>query len=218
MVPGHSCGSSAAVQRRQHTRVRLRLPVRLRWVAPLGQQTEQCETRNASRGGLLLACHEEHPIGLPLWVTFPFDPAVPDAQPELLARVLRCEDHREGGQQVVEVAVHFESSLHGSIGKSAPKQPSTAPEECWRSLAIPIQVRQQNIPWFEEAMSTDVSLEGLRFISHREYSTGEALLVTFPSRDSVPWDGGGEHAARVVQVERIPGSSSLSVTARKVST
>jgi len=204
------------MQRRQHTRVRLRLPVRLRWVAPLGQKTEQCETRNASRGGLLLACHEQHPIGLPLWVTFPFDPAIPDAQPELLARVLRCEDHREDGYQVVEIAVHFESSLHGSIGKNIAKQPWAAPEENWRTLSIPIHVRQQHVPWFEEAMSIEVSPAGLRFVSHREYSPGEALLVTFPSLDSVPWDGEGEHAARVIQVERIPGSSSLSITARKV--
>jgi PilZ domain len=204
------------MMRRQHTRVRLRLPARLRWVAPLGQKTEQCETRNASRGGLLLACHEQHPVGLPLWVTFPFDPAVPDAQPELLARVLRCEDCRESGQQISAVAVHFESALHTSIGSTAAKEPASKAEQQWRALAIPVRIRPQHVPWFEEAMTSEVSKDTLRFVSHREYAPGDTLFVSFSAQDSSPWEGNGESAARVLLVECIPGSSSLSITARKV--
>src|SRR5256885_16703594 len=98
----------ALMQHRQHARVRLRLPVRLRWVAPLGQQSEACETRNVSKGGLLVACKEQPPEGLPLWVTFPFDLAAPDTQPEVLARVVRR--HGSSGGELVpeEIALHFD--------------------------------------------------------------------------------------------------------------
>ncbi|HJZ65107.1 MAG TPA: PilZ domain-containing protein, partial [Candidatus Acidoferrum sp.] len=98
------------MQQRQHARVRLRLPVRLRWVAPLGQQAEICETRNVSRGGLLLACRNHHAEGFPLWVTFPFDAGNPEAQPEMLARVVRTKVAAAGSAGGEEIAVHFEGT------------------------------------------------------------------------------------------------------------
>jgi hypothetical protein len=204
------------MQRRQHLRVRLRLPARLRWVAPLGQKTEQCETRNASRGGLLLACHEQHPVGLPIWVTFPFDPAASDAQPESLARVLRCEDRSENGQLISAVAVHFESTLHSSMGRDEPKKLSLESGQEPRAISTPVRIRPQQVPWFEEAMTTEVSSDILRFVSNREYAPGDALFVSFSALESSPWNGHGEIAARVVNVERIPGTNSLSITAKKV--
>src|SRR5690242_7998735 len=91
---------------RQHARVRLRLPVRLRWIVPPGQQSEICETRNVSKGGLLVACKEHHNEGFPLWVTFPFDAAAPE-QPEVLARVMRSRRAEGNGHE--EIALHFES-------------------------------------------------------------------------------------------------------------
>jgi hypothetical protein len=52
----------------------------------------------------------------------------------------------------------------------------------------------------------------MRFVSNREYPVGEALLVTFVSVDTKPWPGGGEMLARIVNVEKLPHSSSLVIT------
>src|SRR4029077_17338857 len=78
-----------AMDRREYYRVQLRIPARLRWTTPLGQQTEVCETVNVSRGGLLVPCKENHAAGISLWVTFPYDASLPSGQPEVLARVVR---------------------------------------------------------------------------------------------------------------------------------
>jgi PilZ domain len=205
------------MQRRQHPRVRLRLPVRLRWVAPLGQKIEQCETRNASRGGLLLACRDRHEIGMPIWVTFPYDSSIPDAQPEVLGRVVRCEEGRAKDSPFTTVAVHFESSLRTSLSGNGSRKLVANPPAEWRRLGIPVRVRLQHIPWFEEAMTIEVSRDGLRFVSNREYAPGDALMISFTSTESSPWPGEGEQAVRVLQVERIAKSSSLAVTVKRAS-
>lgn len=77
------------MDRREHHRVQLRIPARLRWTTPLGQKTEVGETWNVSRGGLLVPCQQTHTPGTPLWVTFPYDATLPIGQPEVLARVVR---------------------------------------------------------------------------------------------------------------------------------
>src|SRR5262249_37390582 len=102
------------MQRRQHPRVRLRMPARLRWSAPLGQCIEQCETINASRGGLLLACGEAPSAGHPLWVTFPFDPEARGMQPEVLARVVRSVPTGEAETQW-KVGLQFERTAHAAL-------------------------------------------------------------------------------------------------------
>src|SRR5262245_16967833 len=79
------------MDRREHYRVQLRIPARLRWTTPLGRTTEICETLNVSRGGLLVPCKENHATSMPLWVTFPYDATLPFGQPEVLARVVRSE-------------------------------------------------------------------------------------------------------------------------------
>ncbi len=205
------------MQRRQHRRVRLRLPARLRWVAPLGQKIEQCETRNASRGGLLLACHERHSVGMPLWVTFPYDPALPEGQPEVLARVLRCEDVQETSGRVTTVAVHFESALRPARTATGKLQRDSVSSKASRPVAIPIRVRPERVPWFEEAMTLDVSPDTLRFVTNRIYSPGEALRISFAVPESSPWRDGTEQAARVIQVDPLPESSSLAVTVKRIS-
>jgi hypothetical protein len=205
------------MQRRQHPRVSLRLPARLRWVAPFGQKIEHCETRNASRGGLLLACHERHEVGMPLWVTFPYDSTVPDTQPEVLARIVRCEERKEKDATFTSVAIHFESSFRAAQGGNGSRKLGATQTNDWRRLGIPVRVRPQHIPWFEEAMTIEVSSDGIRFISNREYASGEALMISFASPESSPWPGQGEHAVRVQQVERIPQSSSLAITAKRTS-
>lgn len=156
---------------------------------------------------------------MPLWVTFPFDPAVSDSQPEVLARVMRCSEKLENGESLSSVALHFESSLQPSVPgqsaeKRAPKVASTEANE-WRSFSTPIHVRLRQVPWFEEAMTIEVSSDGLRFVSNREYVDGDALLVSFVSPAASPWSGDSEHPARVVSVQRISDSNSVFVTARK---
>src|SRR5260370_1060204 len=53
------------MDRREHRRVRMSLPVRLRWAAPLGQKIELCETFDASRNGLLVFTKPPHATGVP---------------------------------------------------------------------------------------------------------------------------------------------------------
>jgi hypothetical protein len=204
------------MQQRQHARVRLRLPVRLRWVAPLGQQCEVCETRNVSKGGLLVACTEQHPEGLPLWVTFPFDVASPDNQPEALARVVRRNGTSAGQPEREEIALHFERFPLNAGDSRESKQAIAAKNGSAASVSLPIRVRPRNILWPEEAMTLDVSAELLRFVSNRDYAPGETLLVSFGSADTRPWPGIGETAGKIVRVEKVPQSASLIVTLKRV--
>ncbi|HET9802123.1 MAG TPA: PilZ domain-containing protein [Candidatus Acidoferrum sp.] len=229
---------------RQHARVRLRLPVRLRWIVPPGQQSEICETRNVSKGGLLVACKEHHNEGFPLWVTFPFDAAAPE-QPEVLARVMRSRRAEGNGHE--EIALHFESMP--IVTKFAPEktpekiavQPAAkpavlaplAPEKTKESPAetvvaiphkngnvqrvvLPIRVRPEDIPWFEEAMTTEVSAEEIRFLSHREYLEGDTLYVTFVRKDARPWAGNGDFPSKIVKIEIVPKAAALLVTIRRI--
>src|SRR5256885_17249724 len=85
------------MERREHHRAQLRLPVRLRWSTPFGQKTEVCQTLDVSRGGLRVPCAEAHAPGVPLWVTFPYDVSLDDGQPEMLAKVVRASGGNGGG-------------------------------------------------------------------------------------------------------------------------
>jgi len=69
-----------------------------------------------------------------------------------------------------------------------------------RGLAVPVRVRPERIPWFEETMTIDFSAKGLRFRSCREYRPGDHLKVAFENVAAVPWHGSGEILARVVRV------------------
>lgn len=157
---------------------------------------------------------------MPLWITFPFDPTQPDGQPEVLARVLRCEETE--GEKRVSIAIHFEGSLPtapyaSNGGKTAAETSAvSAPSSNRSPLAIPIRVRPERVPWFEEAMTIDVAPDSLRFVTNRVYSPGDTLRVSFPAAESVPWRGGAEQPARVVGVEQLPGGPSLAVTLRRL--
>src|ERR1700722_17412178 len=84
------------MDRREHHRAQLNLPVRIRWNTPFGQKIEVCKTLDISRGGLLVPCQEAHAPGVPLWVTFPYDPALADGQPEIMAKVVRAAQSCNG--------------------------------------------------------------------------------------------------------------------------
>src|SRR5712672_3323008 len=142
------------MQRRLHPRVRLRLPARLRWSAPLGQRTEQCETVNVSRGGLLLSCPEVHGVGHPVWVTIPYDPQASGVQPETPARVVRCFPANEEKVSSWSVAMHFEGAAHPrGNGSPATKENHNG---TGNKISLPIRVRPLHVPWHEDAMTLEV--------------------------------------------------------------
>jgi len=203
------------MKRREHQRVRLRLPVRLRWSTPLGQKTEVGQTRNASRGGLLLVCHERHGIGFPLWVTFPFDASAPDIQSEILARVVRQEHVYEDGKQMPAMAVHFESTPRtpsNGNGHSGYGERRSNPRS---QLSLPVRIRTSYMPWFEEAMTLDVSAESLRFLSNRVYQPGDSLFISFDPPTSSPWSDAAESPVRIVRVEPTNVGGALQVIVRR---
>ena len=207
------------MDRREHHRAQLRLPVRIRWNTPFGQKTEFCKTLDISRGGLLVPCQETHAPGVPLWVTFPFDDSLGSAQPEMLAKVVSVRPARNGnGSQATVDATERAVALHFTLpfrpegnGNGHPKERErrNSPR---RALAIPVRVRPPHIPWFEEAMTIDISAQGLRFLSSREYQEGDSLLIAFEPAASAPWPTASETHARVLRVERVPESAALAVT------
>ena len=207
------------MDRREHHRAQLRLPVRIRWNTPFGQKTEVCKTLDISRGGLLVPCEETHAPGVPLWVTFPFDTSLGTGQPEMLAKVVSIRPARNGNgtkpsvdASEQAVALHFALPFRpegNGNGQPTERERRNSPR---RPLAIPIRVRPPHIPWFEEAMTIDISAQGLRFLSSREYQKGDSLLVSFAPAAPAPWPTASETAARVLRIERIPATAALAVT------
>ena len=248
------------MDRREHHRVQLRIPARLRWTTPLGQTTEICETLNVSRGGLLVPCKENHATGLPLWVTFPFDATLPFGQPEVLARVVRSElvarrvaAHNESGDArraqsdsagmvapaghsehhqdlagsemvfVASAAILFETKFHPKTGRknghgdgnghgSGHRREVERRTSERQMVAVPICVRLEHVPWFEETMTMDASIHGLRFVSCREYEPGQLLIVSFEDAVLSPWPVAAEFRSLVVRVDRLPQGAALAVT------
>jgi PilZ domain len=296
---------------REHHRVQLRLPARLRWTTPFGQKTEVCTTVDASRGGVLVPCREPHAEGMPLWVTFPYDNSLMVAQPEILARVVRTvvvvrddvakkkngngngnghsngqhkngnganghggngngNGHKNGngnghGHHHDDSAGAFRSpsateaavaeSAREASGEHEKSSPTTlvtargldtaiatefstllalrfeiAPSRQIsasraivplrdverratprRPIAVPVRVRTERMPWFEETMTMDCSGDGLRFRSNREYTHGEFLVVSFESAATSPWLGVTESLLRVVRIEGEPDVAELQV-------
>jgi PilZ domain len=274
------------MDRREHHRVQLRLPARLRWTTPFGQKTEVCETVNASRGGVLVPCQEAHAEGTSLWVTFPYDLTIAYGQPEILAKVVRSTaagavDGAPSNGSAVHRATNGNATVLG--GKRAERNPETGPtfnaptatraaevraemeasveplrltavaavganpasgselttlvglrfelvprrqsngngngynREIERRLSVrqrltvPVRVRPEHVPWFEETMTIDCSAEGLKFRSNREYRPGEFLVVSFESTGTSPWLGPAESLLMVTRVEREPESPALNI-------
>jgi PilZ domain len=293
------------MDRREHHRVQLRLPARLRWTTPFGQKTEVCTTVDVSRGGVLLPCGEPHAEGMPLWVTFPFDNSLMVGQPEVFARVVRAvvvvredaakkkngngnghssghykngnganghngngtgngngNEHKNGNgnghghangryhgddaavfrspsateaaaaesaveaevaEHSVDVAVatafttllalRFEIASRRVAAAHAivPLRDVERRFTVRRPLVVPVRVRTERMPWFEETMTVDCSGDGLKFRSNREYTRGEFLIVSFESAATSPWLGVTESLLRVVRVESEPDVAELQV-------
>ena len=232
---------------RQHRRVRLRLPVRLRWTTPFGQKIELANTIDVSRSGALVSAQEPHGKGVMMWLTFPYDASLSDGQPEILARVVRCEEalerirsnharekvQTEGAVEkelsakldqlaraigvsealaTFAVAFQFEEQTHSASNGNAQRHEPERRGSARKTLAIPVRVHPERIPWFEEAMAIDVSAMGMRFRSHREYAPGEHLKISFQNPISAPWHGAGEFLSKVVRVTPVTGSIALDVS------
>lgn len=193
---------------RAYRRVRMRLPARLRWTSPFGQKIELAETIDVSRGGLLLSSRELHAAGVRLWVTFPYDASLREGQPEVPARVARCEEL--GAVPLHFLAIQFEAQArsvsNGNRGQDPERRQSPR-----RSLAMPIRVRPENVPWFEEAMLLDFSPRGMRFRGQREYAIGALLRIAMEDASCASWPGSGEFRAKVVRVVPAPDSIALDV-------
>jgi hypothetical protein len=229
----------------------MRLPVRLRWSTPFGQRIELGETIDVSRSGLLVSTKEPHAAGVSLWVTFPYESSLPDGQPEMVARVTRCDEVLEpiratnareksqtknapgqkrsakSGQLTVAVcdapasfavAVHFELRSQAQEGSNGDKHRGEFERRRnpRRTLTLPVRVRPQKTPWFEEAMTIDYSATSIRFRGNREYQPGDYLRIAFYGSASAPWRGTGEFLSEVVRVASVPGSIALDVSVRRV--
>jgi hypothetical protein len=208
------------MDRREHHRAQLRLPVRIRWNTPFGQKTEVCKTLDISRGGLLVPSQENHAPGVTLWATFPFDSSIGDGQPEMLARVVAMRSLGDGNgsksansdSAAQAVALHFAPSFRPESNGNGHTKEQERRHSPRRALAIPVRVRPPHVPWFEEAMTIDVSAQGLRFLSSREYQHGDLLLVSFEPAASIPWPTRSETPARVLRIEPVPENAALAVT------
>ena len=225
----------------------MRLPVRLRWSAPLGQKIELADTIDVSRTGLLVSTKEPHAPGVTVWVTFPYDASLADGQPEIPARVARCDEVLEvirannarekvrsasGSEQersakldqlaraigisdtppTFAVAFQFESRPHISSNGDAHRSEPERRKSIRKALAIPVRVHPERIPWFEEAMTIDISAMSMRFRSQRSYALGDHLNIAFEDMASTPWHGAREFLTKVVRVEQVPESAALEVS------
>jgi hypothetical protein len=299
------------MDRRDHHRVQLRLPARLRWTTPFGQKTEVCTTVDVSRGGMLVPSREPHAHGMPLWITFPFDASLIVGQPEVFARVVRADvamrddvakkkngngnghhkngnganghgangangnGHKNGNgngngnanghshehnagtfrspsateaaavaaaREISSVRVLSESETASAAADDANvalatefstllalrfeivSRRQTVPPHAIvplrdverrltvrRPFAVPVRVRTERMPWFEETMTVDCSGDGLKFRSSREYARGEFLVVSFESAATSPWLGVTESLLMVVRVESEPDVAELQV-------
>jgi hypothetical protein len=239
------------MESRQHRRVRMRLPVRLRWTTPFGQKIELAETIDVSRNGLLVSTQESHVAGVTLWATFPYDSSLSDGQPEILARVARCDEVLEviratNARERVQtenqsarelsakldqlaraigitdppstfaVAIHLEEHRGGDSNGGFRRSEPERRDSVRKALAVPVRVHPEKIPWFEEAMTLDISRSGMRFRGHREYEPGDHLKIGFADAASAPWHGATEFLSEVLRVSPVPGSAAVDVSVRRV--
>jgi len=158
----------------------------------------------------LLSSRELHAAGVPLWVTFPYDASLREGQPEVPARVVHCEES-DAAPVSFSLGIQFEVQVRAvSNGNGAQRDPERR-QSLRRSLATPIRVRLENVPWFEEAMSLDISPRGMCFRSQREYATGQLLRITLEDASSASLPGSGEFRATVVRVAPVPGGVEVDV-------
>ncbi len=205
-----------ATERRFHHRVPLTLPIRLRWAGPFGQTIEVSRTRDVSRSGVLVECAQPHPPGASLWVTFPYDSALPEDPSESPARVVR-EGRADSGRHFLGIElISSRRSGAGDNGLRLPaRQAGKAGEQRSsprRAISVPVWVRLAGVPWYEEAMTLDLSFEGMRFLSTRLYEPGNHVYLSL--RAGTPrssWNPSRENLALVVRADPDPRTNQVAV-------
>jgi hypothetical protein len=165
---------------------------------------------------LLLGCSEEHGAGHPLWVAFPFDAGASVAQPEALARVVRCTRTTAGIQMPWNMALQFEATAHSYTRRNGSNGLREKKNGAGNKISLPIRVRPQNVPWHEEAMTIEFGGDRLKFLTNREYGIGDQLQVSFVSGTGTPWDGDEEWETKVTGIEMEAGSDEVQVTVRRM--
>jgi hypothetical protein len=164
---------------------------------------------------LLLACSEVHGTGHPLWVTFPFDSEESSAQPESLARVVRCEKSMTENPSQWNVALQFEGPAYARSRRNGRNAVREKPNGTGNQISLPIRVRPKSVPWHEEAMTMEVAGDKLKFLTNREYAIGDQLQVSFVSGSGAQQDGDDEWTTQVTGIEMEAGSDRVQVTVRK---
>jgi hypothetical protein len=167
---------------REYRRVRMRLPVRLRWTTPFAQKIELVETIDVSRGGLLVSTKEPHTSGVSLWVTFPYDSSLGDGQPELLARIVRCGEVLEV-VRAANVGDKVQSAGTSATGRSAKlHQSARALAICDAPATFAVAVQ------FKEHADGQWNGHPVRSEPERRASPRRALAVPVRVRPAqVPW-------------------------------
>ena len=190
--------SAVFVGSRRHPRAQLNLRVRIRWPSPLAMRFENTHTIDASRKGLLVQRAESCEPQTRVWVAFPFDPQdktiVP---PETPARVVRVERDSVGG---FHVALQLELPA-----REEPWPPAIERRRHVRiPMALPILVRQVNMPCPEESMTQNISRSGVRFETFQAYRPGEEVFGKIPLGELAD---AGEILGRVTRVESAEDAS-----------
>jgi hypothetical protein len=188
------------VERRLHPRALLSLPVRLRWLGPLGLESETSETLDAGRGGVLVSSRESRAEGTLVWVTFPFDAAASAAEPETSAHVARSKTTPSGGNLAgFEFANGNRQARNHPLEKDRRRRART-------QLALPIRVRGADPSWPDDAMTMDISPAGLMFCTLRVYEHAELVTVLLPRG---AWISSGGRRARVARIASHPSEPRL---------
>lgn len=112
---------------------------------------------------------------------------------------------------LIALAIHFEGLDHAAPNGNRARREPERRGGLRRLFTIPIRVRQEQVPWFEEMMSLDFSPRGLRFRSHREYPAGQLVRIALEDASSLSWSGSGEFRAKVVRVSPAEGGVALHV-------
>lgn len=222
-----------AREMRRFRRIPLMVGVRLRWAGALGLETETTETRDTSRGGILVTSDRERRAGSPVWVTLPFAQGEAACVPEFPAHVAYAYFTASGG---VRVGIAFDANgshrTHSNGNSHKNGAHSNARFSLWQRakvaifgheekrrferarVAIPILVRREDSPWPDEAISVNLSAGGFEFCSRQIYAAGEKLEAEVPDGR---WAGAGRHVARVLRVRDGDGSLLQSVAAEFIS-
>ena len=122
-----------------------------------------------------------------MWVTIPFDPESSGAQPETLARVVRCQQRQDDSWKW-NVAMQFEGAAHAKPARQNGNLEARKNQNgSGTDISLPIRVRPEHVPWHEEAMTLEVSRDKLKFVTNREYSfrAKPAGIVRFGERSAV---------------------------------